>query len=139
LKKGFTLVELLVSMAIFMILLGAVYFSFQLAIKHWKKLSDESQHQQIVCLVMERMTTDIRAASAVLPTSNPDHLSLSVGADTIEYCLTSRKVGRKVNCRTAYLTDDDEIKILSFAHPSPRLVVCSLEGNSTMITLRNLP
>ncbi len=138
-KKGFTLVELLVSMAIFLILMGTVYFSFQLAIKHWKRLADNSQHQQIVCLVMERMTIDIRQASAVLPTSNAEQLSLKVGTDTIEYLLASRKVGRKVNGRTAYLTDNDEIKALSFTYPSSHSVACSLEGNSTVITLRNLP
>jgi hypothetical protein len=126
-------------MAIFLILMGTVYFSFQLAIKHWKRLADNSQHQQIVCLVMERMTIDIRQASAVLPTSNAEQLSLKVGTDTIEYLLASRKVGRKVNGRTAYLTDNDEIKALSFTYPSSHSVACSLEGNSTVITLRNLP
>jgi len=137
-NRGFTLVELLVSMAIFLILMGAVYFSFQLAIKHWKRLADNSRHQQIVCLVMGRMTVDIRQASAVLLISNAEQLSLKVGTDTIEYLLTSRKVGRKVNGRTAYLTDNDEIKALSFAYPSSHSVACSLEGNSTVITLRNL-
>lgn len=138
-KKGFTLVELLVSMAIFLVLLGTVYASFQLALKHWKQLADKSQRQQIICLVMERMTTDIRQASAVLPTSNSEHLNLSIGADTVEYLFASRKVGRRVNGRTAYLTDDDEIRTLSFAYPSSRSVACSLEGNSTVVALRNLP
>jgi len=139
LKKGFTLVELLVSMAIFLVLLGAVYFSFQLELKHWKRLADKSQHWQIACLVRERMAADIRQASAVLEASNAEHLTLRVGTDTIEYFLTSRKVGRRVNGRTAYLTNDDEIKALSFSYPSSHFVACSLEGTAMVIAIRNLP
>lgn len=63
-KRGFTLVELLISSVILLVMLGACYEALVLARKYHQKLADSSQVQQETMAVLSRLERSISAASA---------------------------------------------------------------------------
>jgi len=136
-KNGFTLVELLVSLLIFMILLGAVIYVFGFEYKTWQKIAGAHEKQQIENAVLLRVARDLRSASAVLPGSYSNLLRLKVGTDTLEYSLSNKKVKRKKNNYSSYLTTEDKIQSLEFNFPEEKKVGIKLNNTRTTIYLRN--
>ncbi len=63
-KRAFTLVELLISSAILLLMLGASYEALILAAKYHQKLEDSSKIQQETMTVLSRLERSISAASA---------------------------------------------------------------------------
>lgn len=63
-KRAFTLVELLISSAILLLMLGASYEALVLAAKYHQKLEDSSKIQQETMTVLSRLERSISAASA---------------------------------------------------------------------------
>ena len=136
-KKGFSLVELIISLSIFALLLGAILYALSGEIKFWQRAAAACRQGQIADFVMNKIIQDARTASQILPQSSPALLALSVEADTIEYSLYSQKVRRVKNGTTAYLTDSGEISLLSFSYPGNKLVEVRVEKISTEACLRN--
>jgi prepilin-type N-terminal cleavage/methylation domain-containing protein len=137
LRRGFSLVELIVSLSIFALLSVSVLYVFGTKLNLSKKITGASQKQQLVNAVLTRISQDIRAASAIYPSSNAEKLLLSVEADSIEYSFINEKIRRKKNDYSAYLTDTGELKAPSFAYPFSRMVEVHLEGSKTKYLLRN--
>ncbi len=136
-RKGFTLIELVISLAIFSLLLVTVFSLFNAEVKIWKKIAAKCERTQIANFVLTRLRHDIRRAGQVLPASNPYLLSLKAGPDSIEYSLAGEKVRRKQNGASAYLTFDKEISSLIFSYPSSREVEIELGGYKATFALRN--
>lgn len=136
-KSGFTLVELLVSLLIFTILLGGIIYAFGVEYKTWKRIVRAHEIQQIEGAVLLRITRDIRSASEVLPGSYSKLLRLKIDADTFEYSLANKKVKRKKNNYSSYLTVEEEIQQLEFSYPEEKLVELNMNGRKTNIYLRN--
>ena len=136
-KNGFTLVELIVSLTIFALLLGCMFYAFGVELRFWDKIVMKSEKQQIANIVITRMTQDIRSAAKILAGSNSDKLLLMVGSDTIEYSLTNDKVRRKKNNYSSYLTMEGDIEQLSFSYPTAKLVEINIDDYKTRIGLRN--
>ncbi len=110
-KSGFTLVEILVSMAITAALLAAVAAALQASISSYQENQKIAAATQTARTVLSRMMRDIRTADAVettsfsvtvIPPSNPDGLQMiryespydgklhyyrTVNGDTSEYIL----------------------------------------------------
>ena len=136
-RRGFSLVELIVALSIFAMLSASILYVFGTELKIAKKIAAASQKRQLVNAVMARISQDIRAASAILPSSIPSKLLLSIEADSIEYSVVNQKVRRKKNGYSAYLTDKGELMSLSFVYPLNKLVEVNLDGAKTKYALRN--
>ncbi|MFH1361875.1 MAG: type II secretion system protein [bacterium] len=136
-KKGFTLVELLVCLSLVILLVGVILKTFKAELMFIGKIVQQNEHQQIENFVLGKIIKDLRSASQVLPSSNKKQLCLQVGADQIEYMIKDKKVRHLKNSYTQYLTDDQEIKELSFSYIAPGLVKIELDQLSAVISLRN--
>lgn len=71
-KRGFTLIELMISSVILLLMLGAAYEALVLARKYHQKLADSSQIQQETMNVLSRLERSISAASAESLEVSPD-------------------------------------------------------------------
>lgn len=136
-RKGFTLVELLISLIIFSMLLGSMFYALSVELDFWRRITNAGEKQQIANLVLIRITRDIRSATKILPTSNNYKLLLKIGSDSIEYTFFNRKVRRKKNSYSAYLTDKEDLQALLFSYPSAKQVEIELDGFKTKAFLRN--
>jgi hypothetical protein len=136
-KSGFTFVVLRVSLLIFAILLGGIIYAFGVEYKTWQRVVRAHEKQQIENAVFLRISGDIRSASEVLPGSYSKLLRLKIGPDTFEYSLANKKVKRKKNNYSSYLTIEEEIQGLEFAYPEEKLVGVNINGRKTNIYLRN--
>jgi len=135
-KRGFTLVEIIVSLSIFAILLSSMYYIFGVELRLWQRYITASEDLQISNMVMTKITRDIRAADKIISSSS-DQLSLKVETDTIQYSFSKGKVKRKKNSRSSYLTTKGDLSALSFASLSDKLVEIKINDFSTKIVLRN--
>lgn len=135
-KRGFTLVEIIISLSIFALLLGSMFYVFGVELNLWQRYITASEDLQICNMVMTKITRDIRAADKILSSSS-DQLSLKVGPDTVQYSFVKGKVKRKKNSRASYLTTEGDIATLTFSCPSEKLVETKINDFSTKIVLRN--
>lgn len=122
-RRGFTLVELVVSMTLMVILAGGMLFAFGQGMRNWRKVARHSERLQIENIIAERITNDIRCAAEILAGSGSQEIVLKIDSDPVSYKLVERKVRRK----SAYLTCEDEIKKLSFSYPSPGMIEVMLD------------
>ena len=136
-RKGFTLVELIVSLTIFSLLLGSIFYALKIELGIWKRIVGSAEKQQIANMVLSRIVRDIRSAKELLPASTNQKLGLEIGSDTIEYDLLNHKIRRKKNNYSAYLTTQGELEELSFSYPKANLVEIKVEGFTTQTCLRN--
>ena len=136
-KPGFTLVELLISLAILTLLSGSMFYVFRFELRHWERIVQKSENQHIANLVLTKLAGDIRAAKEILPVSDQAELILACPAHTIEYTLLNQKVRRKKDAYSSYLTDAGEVRDLTFSYPSNNLVEISLDGFKARFYLRN--
>ena len=137
LKKGFTLVELIIALTIFALLSGGIYYALGTELDFWQRVVSQAEKQQINNAVMHRLVRDIRAAEEIMPSSDNFDLRLKHGAEIIEYTLVNQKVRRKKNLSASYLTDINEVTELFFAYPAPGLVEVYLNDLVTRAALRN--
>jgi prepilin-type N-terminal cleavage/methylation domain-containing protein len=109
-RRGFTLVELVVALTLFALVAGAIFYSFGNYYRCWRKLTKQVAVLQVKNLVAERLTTELRA-----------------GDPTIAYSYEAGKVQRKKNGSIAYLTSPGEINGLAFSYPAEKMVVVTLD------------
>jgi prepilin-type N-terminal cleavage/methylation domain-containing protein len=135
--NGFTLVEMLISLTVLFIALGAIFYALSAELRLWDRTAASVEKQQVLHLLLSRINLDARSASEILPASGPRALSLRVGGDTIDYTLSEGKVKRTKNRSAAYLTTEEEIKEFSFSYPTANLIVIKIDGLTTKVFLRN--
>ena len=136
-KSGFTLIELIVSLTIFSMLLGGIYFALGIELSFWKRVVGICEDQQIKNMVLLRIVRDLRGAEEILPLSNNKTLAVKVGGNTLEYTLKNKKIRRKKNNYSAYLTTKGEFSTRAFEYPTPKLVKIEIEDWTTTVFLRN--
>ncbi len=136
-KKGFTLVELILSLVILSMLFGTMYFALGTQLRLWQKIVSAAERQQVINAVLTRIVNDIRAAREILPGSDYQALSLKIGEDVVEYALIDQKVRRKKNGSSSYLTEREELPALSFSYPDIKRVKIEVDGLETGAALRN--
>lgn len=136
-RKGFTLVELLISLTILTMLFGSMFYAFSVELDLWKRIVSASEKLHIANLVLARIVRDTRSASEILPASTHQQLVLKIGSDSIEYRVLNQKIRRKKNNYSAYLTDKGDLQTLSFSYPGTQEAEITLDGFKTRIFLRN--
>lgn len=136
-KKGFTLVELVISLSLMVMIIGITTFAFGQAIRTWRKVAWKSECLQVANLVMERICRDIRAASEISQASSSKELILKIGSETVSYQLVNFKVQRQKGRSVAYLTNEREVENLFFSYPEKDLVEVGVGGFTTYASTRN--
>ena len=135
-KKGFTLVELLVSISI-MSLIIFISLAFTLnSIKLSRKIIKKAEKNQVIVLVAERIWQDVSSADSILPFSSTKELFVKTASDEVAYSLVGGKVRRRLNGQTAYLTSEKEIGRLNFEYLGSNLVGVSLEGKGFVCAIK---
>jgi len=122
--KGFTLLEVLVSMAILVIIMAALYSAYTTNVEAIQIARQNGEVHQTARIVLDRMTKDLQ--SALIEVSVPsDKLKLGlVGEDReIDGRLHQRHCGvqnrRMANCKMSRLGDQFSFVSLQFAIPDP--------------------
>jgi len=133
--KGFSLIELLITLSLSLLLLGTFSTVFLKQVRFCQNIARESAKEQIKNFVIEKIKQDIRAAKEIIPASNNKELVLVVEDKQVAYTLASAKVRRRQASYTQYLTDVNEIKNLSFDYPKEKLVKIILEDYSCLTSL----
>lgn len=75
-RRGFTLLELLISSVLLLLMLGSAYQALVLARKYHQKLADSTQIQQETMSVLSRLERSISAASAQSLEVSPDSTAI---------------------------------------------------------------
>ena len=136
-KNGFTLVELLISMAISVMLIGGMLYAFSAEFSLWKRIVAASEKQQIANMVLSRIIRDTRSADKILTASSTSALSLKVRTESIEYSLADNKIRRKKDGFSCYLTAAGDLAKLSFSYPGAKQVEIEVEDIKAKALLRN--
>lgn len=125
-KLGFTLIELLVVLLIFAFALPAMTQWLFTQVKTFNLTSARLRHFDEGISVAEKIRQNIRNAKGILPSSNENALKINLQDEEIEYGYQKDKVYEKRPKSTIYLTDDFEVKGLSFFYPTPKSVILYL-------------
>jgi len=136
-KKGFTLVELMVSLFLFTFFLSIFFLGLGAGLRFFDKVVKKAGNKQVENLVRERMVQEVRTAEEILTGSGSCEIKLKVGSAVISYGWKEGKVWRKKNGYLAYLTNEGEINLLTFSYLSKNIVAINLGGISTLVSLRN--
>ena len=135
-KKGFTLVELLVSITILSLFLSSFFYLLSAEVRASKYLTQASAQSQVSSHLFKRIGSDIRAANKILSTSNPSRLCLQVENDIIEYYLSGGELKRRKNNSSSPLSNPGEIESLSFSF-GDKLIEIKIDQQSLLVALRN--
>lgn len=135
--KGFTLVELIISLNITLILVGGMLFAFGQASRSWKRVARRAERLQIENIITERICRDARGADEIMTGSGSSEIKLKLGSATVSYSLSAGKVRRKMGGSTAYLTNDNEIERLNFAYPVKNFAEVHLDNYVFLVAVRN--
>ncbi len=125
-KKGHTLIELLVVLLIFAFALPAMTQWIFSQIKIFNQTSARLRHFDEGLSVAEKIRQNIRNAKGILSSSNENALKINLQGEEIEYGYQKDKAYEKRPKSTIYLTDDCEVKGLSFFYPTPKSVILYL-------------
>ena len=136
-RRGFTLVELLIALTLLAMLLGGSLCALGGGLRNWRKIGGRAATLQIENIVAERLCGDVRG-SAIMTGSTSTELFLRLGPDTVSYKLEAGKVRRQKGGSSASWTSEGEIKALTFAYPAANQVLIGLDGNSFLVGGREL-
>ncbi|MBN3033038.1 MAG: type II secretion system protein [Candidatus Saganbacteria bacterium] len=135
-RRGFTLIELVIALTLLMFLAGVMFPAFARSFRNWRKLAARSGDLQTRLIVAERLCREIRSAT-LLAASGSDEVFLRLGGETISYKLVGNKVRRKKGASSAYLTTDNEVRRLAFAYLSDGRVAVALDDLAFSAAGRN--
>jgi len=136
-KKGFTLVEMLISLSLMTLIVGVIIFSFGQSWKLWKTIAAKADKEQIEGIISQRIASDIRSADEILSTSSSQEINLRSGTELTSFKLEAGKIRRKRGASVAYLTSDGEIASLSFEYFNPQKVRAWVDNSSFEVFGRN--
>jgi prepilin-type N-terminal cleavage/methylation domain-containing protein len=117
-RKGFTLIELPVAIAISAMLLLAIFFFSGSSIKTLGRSAEAARSDKCVRFIAQRLCEDITESMGAAPTSSSKKLII----DNIAYEYKSGMLNRTEGNDSYNLTVNGEIKDLQFLYPSNRLI-----------------
>ncbi|MFH1387100.1 MAG: type II secretion system protein [bacterium] len=135
-RKGFTLVELMISLSLMGILISGIFFSFAAAYRTWKKVANKSSNLQVENIICERLARDIRSADEILTSSTSQEIQIKISSYIYAYSLVNNKVRRKKGASVSYLTSEDELKKLAFSYPAPGQAEITTDHFSFLVGVR---
>ncbi|MCX5726029.1 MAG: prepilin-type N-terminal cleavage/methylation domain-containing protein [Candidatus Saganbacteria bacterium] len=121
-KKGFTLIEVLISMALTMIVLGSAFFATSTFLRTWRSGTASLEALQGGRIVLQRITDEVRNSRKIDPSSNPSQLISNFDGYNIAYDLKDGKIRREKGGGSSYLTEEGIVTSLNFSYPSQKLV-----------------
>ena len=136
-RRGFTLVELIIALALTALLFGTITFAFGQALRAWKITADRAARHQVANISLERLARDIRSASSISAATSPGGIRLTVEGETIEYSWDNLKLKRKKGNYSAYLTNEGEIGNVSFSFPAQPLVQVKVDNYTVLAGARD--
>jgi hypothetical protein len=78
-------------------------------------------------MVMERMVAEVRSAREIMSSSDNNILLLNYFPNVIAYDFDKGKVRRRKNQNVSYLTNEGEVKGLTFDYKAPQTVQILIE------------
>lgn len=135
-KRGFTLVELIIAMSLMTALVGCALYVFGDGVRNWRKIGRRAATLQIENVTAERLCRDIRG-SAIMTSSTSEEISLKLGTDVVGYKLEGGKVRRKKGGSISYWTSEGEIRKLLFSYPAANQTIVTLDESSFLAGGRN--
>ena len=98
-KKGFTLIELMVASIIFAIITGTTFSILTISRRSWEINTNRVLIQQEIRRSMTSMLKEIRAASAIDPSTfaggiSDDFIRFTLQGQTVEYALAGNQLQR---------------------------------------------
>ncbi|MDD4179889.1 MAG: type II secretion system protein [Candidatus Margulisbacteria bacterium] len=136
-RRGFTLVEMLISLSLMALITGVIIFSFGQSWKGWKTIAAKADKQQIEGIIGQRLASDIRSADEILAASSSQEIFIRSGTEITSYKLEASKVRRKKGVSTAYLTESGEINRLSFTYNATHQVSVFMDNDQFTVFRRN--
>lgn len=122
-KRGFTLVEVLIAAALSAVLLSSMFISAFSLIRSWKIADRAMDALDSGRYSLFKIISDTRNSRGIRTSSSGSNLVLDFGPDTVSYDMKDDKVRRRTNGASAYLTEAGRVSFLNFSYPSPKLVV----------------
>ena len=135
-KKGFTLIELIISLTLAAIVFLSGTFLLSNYLRSSRKIETAASLIQLKQSVLAQITKDVRSSDSIAQ-STPAQLIIRYGASIISYDYANKKVRRKKDGSSAYLTEDGQINNLSFSFPKQGLVIINLDDLITGAFCRN--
>ncbi len=117
-SRAFTLIELLISIMLSLVIIGALFYFTIGSAKLMNRTSENSSSSQAVRFVADRIWSDFVQSSGVSSTSTSSKLVIG----NITYQFMENKVRREENGSANYLTIENEVNGLSFTYPSAKMV-----------------
>jgi len=136
-KKGLTLIELIICLGLISILLPVITSSFVRSEKIFQRALQHSARQQVARIVVERICREVRGALQIDSASSAGELCLLASGESIRYSLTGGKVKRTCGLTSAYLCDSGEIATLAFEYPAAGMVKVICDGAAFYVGKRN--
>ena len=136
-RKGFTLVEMLIAALLMTLITAGALWSLGQGVRNWRRFAVAENRTQVRSVVTQRIVDDLRSAEEILPAANSSEVFIRTGTSILSYRLFDRKIRREKDGQTAYLTCEDEINILFFAYPGTNLVKITLDQEQFVVGLRN--
>ncbi|MFA5105049.1 MAG: prepilin-type N-terminal cleavage/methylation domain-containing protein [Candidatus Margulisiibacteriota bacterium] len=134
-KNGFTLAELLIALIISALVLNSAFLFAFGALGSQKKAAILLRNFQEASSSLGLITKDIRAASAISPSSTDTKLLLFSGADLITYEFVSGKIKRSKNMSGQYITADGSLYKTAFSYPLPDTARIEIRPKNTSLTI----
>ncbi|MFA4844557.1 MAG: prepilin-type N-terminal cleavage/methylation domain-containing protein [Candidatus Margulisiibacteriota bacterium] len=135
-KRGFTLVEAIIALSLTALIFTVIFGALGTGVRSWRLVVRKNALAQIETNLAERVTIDIRSASAVLCGSTSQEVFLQVGSENVNYRLVDGKVRRRAGSWSAYLTSEGEIGRLTFSYPEPGLIRIALNKAEFTVGVR---
>ena len=129
-RAGFTLLELLISIAILGMLFGASFFVFSGFLRSETLINTRLDQVQSTRFAMSRILDEIRGAGSINGASSDSKLILDYDGFSVSYDYANGKVRRRKGGGSSYLTEPGKISSLGFEYPAPKLVKVILETSN---------
>ena len=115
-KRGFTLIELIIALALSAVIMVVTFPGFFQIVRSWERWSAATQKTELAMIVMTRIVNDLRQADQVEGSGCPDKIALVIDGVAVSYDWHDGKVRRIKSGSSAYLTDTNQTDKLQFSY-----------------------
>jgi len=121
-KKGFTLIEVLIASTLSVLICAAAYLLVMSFVRAYITIEKNIGRAESSRISLNRIVSDVRGAKMIKANSGASVLVLDLWGKEVSYDLKEGKVRRSVDGASSYLTEAGEVSHLSFSYPSQKLI-----------------